>query len=134
MIKYIGCAALLFPLTACTSQQLYRDEIYLQNSCATPLTLKVSHFSNWGPAVGDYVTPVGARQIIGSYISYEKDSVVRIADDYELLINTTHGSKVIHAPALRTALEGKTPVRQGDVSSWTIADGSFCPAAQQGNQ
>lgn len=127
MIKYIGCAALPFPLTACTSQQLYRDEIYLQNSCASPLTLKVSQFSNWGPAVGDYVAPVGARQIIGSYISYDKDSVVRIADDYELLINTASGSKVIHAPALRAALEGKTPVRQGDISTWTINDALICP-------
>jgi hypothetical protein len=127
MIKYIGCAVLLFPLTACTSQQLYRDEIYLQNSCTSPLTLKVSHFSNWGPAVGDYVAPVGARQIIGSYISYEKDSVVRIADDYELLINTAGGSKVIHAPALRTILEGIKPLKQGDVSAWTINDASICP-------
>ena len=127
MIKYFGCAALVFPLTACTSQQLYRDEIYLENSCVSPLTLKISHFSNWGPTVGDYVAPVGGRQIIGSYISYEKDSVVRITDDYELLVINAEGAKVIRAPALRAALERKAPMRQGDVTAWTINDGSFCP-------
>ncbi|QJI43362.1 hypothetical protein HKK52_21190 [Pseudomonas sp. ADAK2] len=127
MFQYLGCTALLYSLTACTSQQLYRDEIYLQNSCASPLKLKASHFSNWGPVVGDYVAQVGARQIIGSYISYDKDSVVRIDDDYELLINTTDGSKVIYAPALRAILEGTKPSKQGDVNAWTINDTSICP-------
>jgi hypothetical protein len=127
MIKWTGLFAFFVSLTACAAQQVYRNDVYLLNTCAVPLELSLAHDSNYDDQPRSFTLNPHERRSIANYTSAGKDVSGQISDQYSLSIKTAHAVKTIDAQMLRSALTRVEKVEEKAVRSWTIDDPSFCP-------
>ncbi|WP_253911862.1 hypothetical protein [Pseudomonas sp. CVAP len=127
MIKWTGLFAFFVSLTACAAQQVYRNDVYLLNTCAVPLELSLVHDSNYDDQPRSFTLSPDERRSIANYTSAGKDVSRQVSDQYSLSIKTARAVKTIDAQTLRSALKRVEKVEEKAVRSWTIDDRSFCP-------
>ncbi len=114
-------------LAACTVQQLYRNDVYLQNTCGVPLELTLANDSNYDDQPRSFTLAPNERSSVANYQSFGEDVSDQISDQYSLMLKSPTASKTIDAQALRKAIAGIEKTEEKAVRSWTLDDGAFCP-------
>ncbi|WP_085655908.1 hypothetical protein [Pseudomonas sp. B11(2017)] len=114
-------------LAACTVQQVYRNDVYLQNTCEVPLELTLANDSNYDDQPRSFMLALNERSTIANYQSFGEDVSGQISDQYSLTLKSPTASKTIDAKALRKAIAGVEKTEEKAVRSWTLNDGAFCP-------
>ncbi|WP_432218100.1 hypothetical protein ACREYJ_28090 [Pseudomonas kribbensis] len=114
-------------LAACTVQQVYRNDVYLQNTCGVPLELTLANDSNYDDQPRSFTLAPNERSSVANYQSFGEDVSGQISDQYSLMLKSPTASKTIDAQALRKAIAGVEKTEENAVRSWTLDDGAFCP-------
>lgn len=127
MLRWIGPFAFLASLTACAAQRVYRNDVYLLNTCAVPLELTVANDSNYDDQPRSFTLAPNERSSIANYQSFGEEVAGQISDQYSLTLKSPTASKTIDVQALRQAIAGVEKTEEKAVRSWTINDGAFCP-------
>lgn len=120
--------AFLWSLSACTSQRLFKNEVYLRNSCEQTLQIVVANDSNIGLPERTLILAQGSQELIGFYNSYGEDVIGQIQDSYRLKVSGTDGTFLkIDSEILKAHLEHARKTETGSTRQWVIDDSSFCP-------
>ncbi len=114
-------------LAACTVQQVYRNDVYLQNTCGVPLELTLANDSNYDDQPRSFTLAPNERNSVANYQSFGEDVLGQISHRYNLMLKSPTASKTIDAQALRKAIAGVEKTEEKAVRSWTLDDGAFCP-------
>ncbi len=114
-------------LAACTVQQVYRNDVYLQNTCGVSLELTLANDSNYDDQPRSFTLAPNERSSVANYQSFGEDVLGQISDQYSLMLKSPTASKTIDAQALRKAIAGVEKTEENAVRSWTLDDGAFCP-------
>lgn len=114
-------------LAACTVQQVYRNDVYLQNTCGVLLELTLANDSNYDDQPRSFTLAPNERSSVTNYQSFGEDVSGQISDQYSLMLKSPTASKTIDAQALRKAIAGVEKTEENAVRSWTLDDGAFCP-------
>lgn len=120
---------LLIALTACTSQQLFSNEIYLLNNCGQTLQIVVANDSNIDLPERKLTITSGNQELIGLYnASREEDVVGQVQDSYSLRVTASDGASLqINGSTLRKHLRQIEKLEEGSARQWIVGDQSFCP-------
>jgi hypothetical protein len=127
MLRWVCLFACFVSLTACAAQQVYRNDVYLQNTCGVPLELTLANDSNYDDQPRSFMLSPNERSSIANYQSFGEDVLGQISDQYSLTLKSPTASKTIDAQALRKATAGVEKTEEKAVRSWTLNDGAFCP-------
>jgi len=112
---------------ACAAQQVYRNDVYLQNTCGVPLELTLANDSNYDDQPRSFTLAPNERSSVANYQSFGEDVLGQISHRYSLVLKSPTASKTIDAQALRKAIAGVEKTEEKAVRSWTLDDGAFCP-------
>lgn len=120
----------LIALTACTSQQLFSNKIYLLNNCGQTLQIVVANDSNIGLPERTLTIAYGSQELIGLYdASREEDVVGQVQDSYSLRITADDGASLqVNGRTLREHLRQIEKLEKGSARQWIVANQSFCPS------
>jgi len=127
MLRWVCLFACFVSLTACAAQQVYRNDVYLQNTCGAPLELTLANDSNYDDQPRSFTLAPNERSSIANYQSFGEEVAGQISDQYSLTLKSPTASKTIDVQALRQAIAGVEKTEEKAVRSWTINDGAFCP-------
>ncbi|MFI8397757.1 hypothetical protein ACIGEI_24165 [Pseudomonas sp. NPDC078863] len=127
MMRWVSLFACFVSLTACAAQQVYRNDVYLLNTCGVPLELTLANDSNYDDQPRSFTLNPNQRSSIGNYQSFGEDVSVQISDQYSLSIKSQNGTKSIDAQTLRKAVASIKKTEEKAVRSWTVDTGAFCP-------
>ena len=122
--------SLLIAVTACTSQQLFSNKIYLLNNCGQTLQIVVANDSNIGLPERTLTIASGSQELIGIYdASREEDVVGQVQDSYSLQITGDDGASLkVNGRTLREHLRQVEELEKGSARQWIVGDQSFCPS------
>ncbi|MDX9671837.1 MULTISPECIES: hypothetical protein [unclassified Pseudomonas] len=127
MLSWTGPLAFLASLTACAAQRVYRNDVYLLNTCAAPLELTVANDSNYDDRPRSFMLSPNQRNSIANYQSFGEGVLGQISDQYSLTLKSPAATKTIDAQTLRKALASIEKTEERGVRSWTVNNGAFCP-------
>lgn len=114
-------------LAACAVQQVYRNDVHLQNTCGVPLELTLANDSNYDDQARRFTLAPNERSSVANYQSFGEDVLGQISHRYSLMLKSPTASKTIDAQALCKAIAGVEKTEEKAVRSWTLDDGAFCP-------
>ncbi|WP_372874306.1 hypothetical protein [Pseudomonas sp.] len=125
----VALITMLTSLSACTSQKLFSNEIYLFNNCGQTLQVVVAHDSNIDLPERTLTVLPGGRELIGLYRASQKEDVIgQIQDAYELRISGRNGASLqVNARTLKTHLQHVEKIEKGVARQWVIENPLFCP-------
>lgn len=128
--KLIASLATLTILSACTSQQLFSNKIYLLNNCGQTLQIVVANDSNIGLPERTLTIASGSQELIGLYdASREEDVVGQVQDSYSLRITADDGASLqVNGRTLREHLRQIEKLEKGSARQWIVGNQSFCPS------
>ncbi|WP_176472337.1 hypothetical protein [Pseudomonas sp. Irchel 3H7] len=127
MMRWVSFFACFVSLTACAAQQVYRNDVYLLNTCGVPLELTLANDSNYDDQPRSFTLNPNQRSSIGNYQSFGEDVSGQISDQYSLSIKSQNATKSIDAQTLRKAVASIKKTEEKAVRSWTVDTGAFCP-------
>lgn len=127
MLRGVSLFACFVSLMACAAQQVYRNDVYLQNTCGVPLELTLANDSNYDDQPRSFTLAPNERSSVANYQSFGEDVLGQISHRYSLVLKSPTASKTIDAQALRKAIAGVEKTEEKAVRSWTLDDGAFCP-------
>ncbi|MFM9381181.1 hypothetical protein [Pseudomonas sp. UV AK001] len=127
MLRGGGLFACFVSLMACAAQQVYRNDVYLQNTCGVPLELTLANDSNYDDQPRSFALAPNERSSVANYQSFGEDVLGQISDQYSLMLKSPAATKTIDAQTLRKALASIEKIEERGVRSWTVDNGAFCP-------
>lgn len=127
MMRWASFFASFVSLTACAAQQVYRNDVYLLNTCGVPLELTLANDSNYDDQPRSFTLNQNQRSSIGNYQSFGEDVSGQISDQYSLTIRSQNATKSIDAQTLRNEIASTKKTEEKAVRSWTVDNGALCP-------
>ena len=127
MSRWTGSFAVVVSSITSAAQQVYRNDVYLLNTCGVPLELTLANDSNYDDQPRSFTLNPNQRSSIGNYQSFGEDVSGQISDQYSLSIKSPTAMKSIDAQTLRNAVTSIKKTEEKAVRSWTIDTGAFCP-------
>lgn len=120
---------LLIALAACTSQQLFSNEIYLLNNCGQKLQIVVANDSNIDLPERTLTIASGSQELIGLYnASREEDVAGQVQDSYSLRVIASDGAYLqVNGSELRKRLLHIEKLEKGSARQWIVGGQTFCP-------
>lgn len=123
------CFFILLPLAACAAQQIYGNQIVLENSCGVLLSVDMENISDADMPKFSLEIPVDQKVVVGMYFSASDKDRSRIPANYMLTLAANGNTKTIKHDDLLKLLEGVKPEGTRYKREWVIKNKAVCPEA-----